>query len=89
MAIRMEHNRYIGPTTKFKESFGFLQQKLPASRVNFVPCLEEAEVSDSAKYNGPAGVIQKMAFQQKGVENIAAQLQLTDLARPSSRTLHK
>jgi hypothetical protein len=30
----MEHNRYIGPATKFKEYFGFSQQVRPASRAS-------------------------------------------------------
>jgi hypothetical protein len=53
MISRMEHNRYIGPTAKFKEFFGFLHQKLLAIRVNLLPCREYAEVSGSTKSSGP------------------------------------
>jgi hypothetical protein len=45
----MEHNRYIGPTVKFKEFFVFSHQKLPASGVKLIPCRVYAEIS------GPAG----------------------------------
>jgi hypothetical protein len=49
----MEHNRYIGPTAKFKEFFVFLPQKSLAIGVNFLPCQQYAELSDTAESCAP------------------------------------
>jgi len=50
----MEHNRYIGPTAKFKEFFVFSHQKSPASRVKLIPYQVYAEISETVKFDKPA-----------------------------------
>jgi hypothetical protein len=77
MASRMEHNRYIGPTIKFKESFGFLQQKRPASQGKLVPCPEYAGLSGLAGHNslaawareGPSGKEKPLSLSLAAAKN--------------------
>jgi hypothetical protein len=52
----MEHNRYIGPTAKFKEVFVFLHQKMPAIQVNFLPSRQYAEISRLAESGDSCGL---------------------------------
>ena len=54
MIVRMEHNRYIGPTVNFKEFFVFSHQKLPASGVKLIPCRVYAEISGPAEFDSHA-----------------------------------
>ncbi len=54
LIVRMEHNRYIGPTAKFKEFFVFSHQKSPASRVKLILYQVYAEISETAKFDKPA-----------------------------------
>ena len=50
----MEHNRYIGPTVKFKEFFVFSFQKLSVSRVKLIFCQACAEISANAEFDNHA-----------------------------------
>src|SRR5207248_11656652 len=50
MITRMEHNRYIGPTAKFKEFFVFLTQKSPVNGVKRKPHPTYREISDPARF---------------------------------------
>jgi hypothetical protein len=50
----MEHNRYIGPTAKFKEFFVFSHQKLPANGVKLILYQTYAEISGVARFDSHA-----------------------------------
>ena len=70
MIARMEHNRYIGPTAKFKEFFDFLPQKLPASQVKRIAYPSYAEISRLARFEHRAAYTQETSER----ENEPAQL---------------
>jgi len=54
MIARMEHNRYIGPTAKFKEFFAFSHQKLPASQAKLIPYPSYTEISGATGFDSHA-----------------------------------
>src|SRR5262249_38138914 len=65
MGCRMEHNRYIGPTLKFKEFFDFLSQKLPASKVKLTFFRVCTELSYSATFASLAACTQDSGSSQE------------------------
>jgi len=82
----MEHNRYIGPTAKFKEFFAFSHQKLPASQAKLIPYPLYTEISGTAGFDSHAAWRKEVS--QDGHEH--AQLRKSVLANhPSSPAVYQ